>query len=221
MKKAKSRTKAVSQMSRSVVQTPVRPAPWIAIWALLTAIILTATRWPGLTGTLDAPLRFGLTVTEALVAGFPILVIGSKWQLWPSVRPNRLLSAAVRALLIGVVLVGTISPGSAYARDSLPDSKDADQDGDEIVEALKKIGQVVIDIFIGIAAILMAVGIATGFVGGQFMVTVGQPYGLSQAWVKVIAVVLLGIGAMLTIVIANTIINIMAGLVPPTVIPTV
>jgi len=80
---------------------------------------------------------------------------------------------------------------------------------------------VVIDILIGIAAILMAVGIATGFVGGQFMVTVGQPYGLSAAWVKVIAVVILGIGAMLTIVLVNTIIDIIGSLIPPTVIPIV
>jgi hypothetical protein len=49
----------------------------------------------------------------------------------------------------------------------------------------------------------------------------GQPYGLSAAWVKVIAVVILGIGAMLTIVLVNTIIDIIGSLIPPTVIPIV
>lgn len=135
-------------------------------------------------------------------------------------RPSKLLWAVARGLLIATVAIGMLAPASAHAQEPPPDGTGR-TGGGEIVEALKNIAQVVIDIFIGIAAILMAVGIATGFVGGQFMVTVGQPYGLSQAWVKVIAVVLLGIGAMLTIVIANTIIDIMAHLVPPTVIPTV
>lgn len=93
--------------------------------------------------------------------------------------------------------------------------------GGEIVEALRQIAQVVVDIFIGISAILLAVGIVTGFVGGQFMVTVGQPLGLSHAWMRVISVVILGIAAMLTIAIVNTIINVMAGLIPATVIPSV
>ena len=92
--------------------------------------------------------------------------------------------------------------------------------GGEVVGALRQIAQVVIDIFIGIATILMAVGIVTGFVGGQFMVTVGSPFGLSKAWTQVIAVVILGIGGLLTITIVNTIIDIMAGLVPATVIPS-
>ena len=93
--------------------------------------------------------------------------------------------------------------------------------GGEIVAALRTIATIVIDILIGIAAILMAVGIATGFVGGQFLVTVGQPYGLSSAWVKVISVILLGIGALLTITIVNTIINAVGHLIPPTVIPSI
>jgi hypothetical protein len=93
--------------------------------------------------------------------------------------------------------------------------------GGEVVGALRQIAQVVIDIFIGIATILMAVGIVTGFVGGQFMVTVGSPFGLSKAWTQVIAVVILGIGGLLTITIVNTIIDIMSGLVPATVIPSV
>jgi len=93
--------------------------------------------------------------------------------------------------------------------------------GGEIVEAIRQIATVVIDIMIGISVVLMAVGIITGFVGGQFLVTVGQPYGLSSAWVKVISVVMLGIGALLTITIVNTIINAISNLVPPTQIPSI
>jgi hypothetical protein len=130
------------------------------------------------------------------------------------------------ALVVVAILTAATSAVPASAQEPAPGAQPPPPGGGggrggEIVDALRQIAQVVIDILIGIAAILMAVGIATGFVGGQFMVTVGQPYGLSAAWVKVIAVVILGIGAMLTIVIVNTIIDIASGLIPPTVIPIV
>ena len=137
----------------------------------------------------------------------------------------KLLKLARIALMLAIVLMALTSAVPALAQEPPPGQPPPPEGGGgrggEIVDALRQIAQVVIDILIGIAAILMAVGIATGFVGGQFMVTVGQPYGLSAAWVKVIAVVILGIGAMLTIVLVNTIIDIIGSLIPPTVIPIV
>ena len=137
----------------------------------------------------------------------------------------KLLKLARTALALAIVLTVVTSAVPALAQEPPPGQPPPPEGGGgrggEIVDALRQIAQVVIDILIGIAAILMAVGIATGFVGGQFMVTVGQPYGLSAAWVKVIAVVILGIGAMLTIVLVNTIIDIVGSLIPPTVIPIV
>ena len=137
-----------------------------------------------------------------------------------------LLKLARTTLALAIVLTVVTSAVPALAQEPSPGAQPPPPEGGggrggEIVDALRQIAQVVIDILIGIAAILMAVGIATGFVGGQFMVTVGQPYGLSAAWVKVIAVVILGIGAMLTIVLVNTIIDIIGSLIPPTVIPIV
>ncbi|MDY7079155.1 MAG: hypothetical protein SXV54_19755 [Chloroflexota bacterium] len=137
----------------------------------------------------------------------------------------KLLKLARIALMLAIVLTAVTSAVPALAQEPPPGQPPPPEGGGgrggEIVDALRQIAQVVIDILIGIAAILMAVGIATGFVGGQFMVTVGQPYGLSAAWVKVIAVVILGIGAMLTIVLVNTIIDIVGSLIPATVIPIV
>ncbi len=137
----------------------------------------------------------------------------------------KLLKLARTTLALAIVLTVVTSAVPALAQEPPPGQPPPPEGGGgrggEIVDALRQIAQVVIDILIGIAAILMAVGIATGFVGGQFMVTVGQPYGLSAAWVKVIAVVILGIGAMLTIVLVNTIIDIVGSLIPPTVIPIV
>jgi hypothetical protein len=126
-------------------------------------------------------------------------------------------------LLVAWVLLVASAP-LAMAEDPPPEGGDEGGDqgrGGEIVAAIRRIATVVIDIAIGIAVILMAVGIATGFVGGQFLVTVGQPYGLSTAWVRVISVVMLGIGALLTITIVNTVINAVAGLVPATEIPSI
>jgi hypothetical protein len=138
----------------------------------------------------------------------------------------KLLRLARTALALTIVLMVVTSVIPVLAQEPSPGAQPPPPEGGggrggEIVDALRQIAQVVIDILIGIAAILMAVGIATGFVGGQFMVTVGQPYGLSAAWVKVIAVVILGIGAMLTIVLVDTIIDIIGSLIPPTVIPIV
>ena len=131
------------------------------------------------------------------------------------------LLTTARVLLIAcLVLQGVVLASPALAQEPDPGGGEGGRGG-QIVAALRQVAQVVIDIFIGIATILLAVGIVTGFVGGQFMVTVGHPYGLSQAWTKVIAVVILGIGAMLTIAIVNTVIDIMAGLIPATVIPSV
>jgi len=125
------------------------------------------------------------------------------------------MKRVVGLLLSMMLVVATVVP--AYAA---PLGDEGDRGG-EIVDAIRKIATVVIDIMIGISVALMAVGIATGFVGGQFLVTVGQPYGLSSAWVKVVSVVILGLGALLTITIVNTIINAIAALVPPTVIPSI
>ena len=60
---------------------------------------------------------------------------------------------------------------------------------------------------IAVAAIVMVVGVATGFVAGQLMTTLGAPYGASTAMMRVVTVVLLAICAFLTTVIANAVID--------------
>ncbi len=136
------------------------------------------------------------------------------------------MNKALLIILIVLIFVGTstlpvMAQGPEPPADNGGEGGDNGGRGGEIVEAIRQIATVVIDIMIGISVVLMAVGIITGFVGGQFLVTVGQPYGLSSAWVKVISVVMLGIGALLTITIVNTIINAISNLVPPTQIPSI
>lgn len=117
-----------------------------------------------------------------------------------------------------IVLLLALQAMPAWAADAASPYLDR---GGPLVAAARTIGKTIVDVAIGIAAVLMAVGIATGFVGGQFLVTVGAPYGMSHAWIKVISVIILGIGAFLTIVIVNTIIDAVIGLIPPTEIRSV
>ena len=85
-----------------------------------------------------------------------------------------------------------------------------------LIDALRTLAKVVVDTLIAVAAILMVVGVATGFVAGQLMTTLGAPYGASTAMMRVVTVVLLAIGAFLTTIIANTVIDAVAGMVPAT-----
>ena len=85
-----------------------------------------------------------------------------------------------------------------------------------LIDALRNLAKVVVDTLIAVAAILMVVGVATGFVAGQLMTTLGAPYGASTAMMRVVTVVMLAIGAFLTTIIANTVIDAVAGMVPAT-----
>ena len=90
-------------------------------------------------------------------------------------------------------------------------------DAGPLLSALRNLGKVVVDTLIGIAAILMVVGIASGFVAGQVLTTIGAPYGASTAMMRVLSSIALAIGAFLTVIIANTVIDVIA--VPATEIP--
>ena len=92
----------------------------------------------------------------------------------------------------------------------------APNDATPLINALRTLAKVVVDTLIAVAAILMVVGVATGFVAGQLMTTLGAPYGASTAMTRVVTVVLLAIGAFLTTIIANTVIDAVAGMVPAT-----
>jgi len=91
-----------------------------------------------------------------------------------------------------------------------PDTALAD-DGGALLGAAKEIAKKVINLLIGAAALLLAIGIASGFVQGQFETMVGRPMGLANAWVRVAAVVLCAAGAFLAVMAANMVIDTLAG----------
>ncbi len=108
--------------------------------------------------------------------------------LWQKAR------SPVMGLLAALVLIG-VNQGIAFAADG------------GMGDAIANLAKLLIDGIIALAAILLAVGIATNFVTGMVEVMVGRPGGLSTTWMRIAGVVICFLGAIFTITIANTIID--------------
>lgn len=102
---------------------------------------------------------------------------------------RRGLAAMLLALVCGVILQTT-----AHAQAPGPE---------HVVSALENLAQGMVTLLIAISAMLMAVGIGTGYIGGMVDSMVGRPGSLSNAWLRVAGVILCFVGAVLTIRIAN------------------
>lgn len=85
------------------------------------------------------------------------------------------------------------------------------QGGTGIIDALKTLTKGFVTFLIAVAALLLAIGIATGFLSGMIESAVGRPGGLATTWMRLAGVVVCFIGAVLTIIVANTIIDAMTG----------
>jgi hypothetical protein len=98
---------------------------------------------------------------------------------------------------LGALLLILTNQGIAFA---------ADNPGG-MSEAIASLAKMLIDGIIALAAILLAIGIATNFITGMVETMVGRPGGLSTTWMRIAGVVLCFVGAIFTITIANTIID--------------
>jgi vacuolar-type H+-ATPase subunit I/STV1 len=98
--------------------------------------------------------------------------------------------------LLGAVLLIIANQGVAYA-----------QSPGGMEEALASLAKMLIDGLVALSALLLAIGLATGFLTGMVEVMAGRPGGLSSTWMRIIGVVLCFVGAIFTITIANTIID--------------
>ena len=107
----------------------------------------------------------------------------------------------VRARVIGflgAILLIFAQQGIALAGDPEPGG---------MSDAIANLAKMLIDGIIALAAILLAVGIATNFVAGMAETMAGRPGGLSTTWMRIAGIVLCFVGAIFTITIANTIID--------------
>ena len=101
--------------------------------------------------------------------------------------------------LLGALLLILANQGVALAGDPAPSGGMSD--------AIASLAKMLIDGIIALAAILLAVGIATNFVTGMAETMAGRPGGLSTTWMRIAGIVLCFVGAIFTITIANTIID--------------
>jgi len=112
-----------------------------------------------------------------------------KWAEDPAVR-GRVIG------LLGALLLMIANQGVAYA-----------QSPGGMQEAIASLAKMLIDGLIALSAILLAIGLITGFLTGMIEVMAGRPGGLSSTWMRIAGVVLCFVGAIFTITIANTIID--------------
>jgi len=113
---------------------------------------------------------------------------------------TRFDNPAVRARAIGflgALLLILANQSVAFAADNPGGMSDA----------IANLAKMLIDGIIALAAILLAIGIATNFITGMVETMVGRPGGLSSTWMRVAGIVLCFVGAIFTITIANTIID--------------
>ena len=113
-----------------------------------------------------------------------------RWVADPTVR------ARVIGFLGALLLILT-NQGIAFAADNPGGMSDA----------IANLAKMLIDGIIALAAILLAIRIATNFITGMVETMVGRPGGLSSTWMRVAGIVLCFVGAIFTITIANTIID--------------
>lgn len=107
----------------------------------------------------------------------------------PNRRAPLWASAALFAVLLAVLFC---SPAFAQSPDP-----------GKVVDALENLARGMVDLLIAISALLMAIGIATGFIGGMIDSMLGRPGNLSNAWSRVAGVIVCFVGAVFTIMIAN------------------
>lgn len=107
----------------------------------------------------------------------------------PNRRAPLWATAALFAVLLAVLLC---SPALAQSPDPA-----------KVVDAFENLARGMVNLLIAISALLMAIGIATGFIGGMIDSMLGRPGNLSNAWSRVAGVILCFVGAVFTIMIAN------------------
>jgi len=113
----------------------------------------------------------------------------------------------VRRIVLLVVCVTLVAFAQSVS-DDVADLVGGELDSDLAVrEAVLRIGGYFLDVAIGAAATLLAIGVAMGFVGAQLATMAGEALHLSTVLARLTIIVALAMGTFLTISIANVIIG--------------
>ena len=125
----------------------------------------------------------------------------------------------VSALMILAATAGQWAGAVPHAAAAAMDTFGFAPPADGITDAMISLAEWVMTLLIVAASILLTVGIATGAVQGLFATTVGSPYALSASWFKIITIIILAVIAFGSRLIAQTVINAIAGSVVKSGIP--
>jgi len=151
----------------------------------------------------------GLSILGAVVSVYLAIGIGAAFlegqiDTMTGRPPARDIVRRITLLVVCVTLIAFARSVSGDVADLVGGELDSDV---AVREAVLRIGQYFLDVVIGAAAILLAIGVAVGFVGAQLATMAGEALHLSNVLAKLLIVVALAMGAFLTISIANVIIG--------------
>ncbi|HEC35807.1 MAG TPA: hypothetical protein ENI39_04640 [Anaerolineae bacterium] len=117
----------------------------------------------------------------------------------------------VRRIALLVLCVAAIAFANLVARDVAALLSPGGATAGSIRVSILRIGVYFVDVLVGLAVILMAVGVAFGFVDTQLQTVLGQAAGFSAALSRAATVILLGVGALLTVAISRIVIGALGG----------
>jgi len=123
-----------------------------------------------------------------------------KARLYGGLSNPQLVTRILSVWLLLLVLFANAAPALAQGPGPKPSTGN-------LGDALAGLTKMLVDGLIAVSALLLAIGIATGFVTGMLETMVGRPGGLSSTWLRIAGVVICFVGAVFTVVIANTIID--------------
>ena len=146
----------------------------------------------------------GALVSAYLAIGIALAFVEGQIDAVSGRPSGRDISSRIILLVVCVALValarGVSSDIAALVGDELNDAA-------AVRGAVLSVGQYFLDILIGSAALLLALGVVTGFVGAQLATTAGEPMVLSRILGKLTVVTALAVGAFLTIRLSHIVIG--------------
>ena len=152
----------------------------------------------------DALSILGALVSAYLAMGIALAFVEGQIDAVAGRPAGRDIGARIVLLALCVALValarGVSSDVAALVGGELNDAA-------AVRGAVLNVGQYFLDILIGSAALLLALGVVTGFVGAQLATTAGEPVVLSRILGKLMVLTALAVGAFLTIRLSHIVIG--------------
>jgi hypothetical protein len=152
----------------------------------------------------DVLTILGAMVSVYLALGIAVAFLEGQMDALTGRPAARDIGYRVALLIVCAALValarGVSDDVAALVADELTDQA-------SVRGAVLNVGQYALDVLIGSAALLMAVGVVTGFVGAQLATMAGEPLMLSRVLGKLTVIMALAAGAFLTITLTHIVVD--------------